>query len=80
MSEVRKPSCYWVLAKRIEDSRWMKLQSSDLFELTGDFQYWKFSPDASNDFEHKKAYGRIETRNKEKWMYHHYILFMSGEF
>lgn len=71
---------FWILAKRLDGSKQKKLKTSDLNELTSDFQYWAFSPQHSKDFVSKKVYGRIETRsNNEQWMYHHYILYLSGE-
>ena len=79
MSKDEEPSCYWIIAKKIEDSKWRKFHSSGFYELTSDFQYWEFSPSNPNDFVQKKAYGRIEMRNKIEWMYHYYVLFMSGE-
>ena len=75
-----KSNTFWVLAKRLENSKWKKVRASDLFNVTPDWHYWSFLPEDCKDFQPRTYYGRIEMLGREEYMYYYYILHVSGEY
>ncbi|KAK3924359.1 hypothetical protein KUF71_012310 [Frankliniella fusca] len=65
---------YWVLARRLCDSHWVKLKSNGLYVTTFDKMYWPFAPENPEDFDITTEYGVI-TKDS---MFLHYILLMSA--
>ena len=71
---------FWAIARRLEDTQWVKVRTSDLYVTTAERLYWKFNPRNVSDYVEKCEYATMSTdRKKTKFLHLHYVLYMSGK-